>query len=76
MLPMIFFLQVVLKGDVVRSILKTEPAAMAELNVTKNLVGSAMAGTLGAGFNYYKHTWHAFSCMARCWKGQLFVCFV
>ena len=36
--------ETVLKGDVVRSILKADPAAMAELNVTKNLVGSAMAG--------------------------------
>ncbi|KNC73882.1 hydroxymethylglutaryl-coenzyme A reductase [Sphaeroforma arctica JP610] len=41
---------VTLTGDVVRKVLKTTPAAMAELNVTKNLVGSAMAGSIG-GFN-------------------------
>ena len=39
-----------LKGDIVRDILKTNVDAMAELNVTKNLVGSAMAGSVG-GFN-------------------------
>lgn len=38
--------ETVLKGDVVRDVLKTSVDAMTELNVTKNLVGSAMAGML------------------------------
>jgi hydroxymethylglutaryl-CoA reductase (NADPH) len=42
--------ETVLKGDIVRDVLKTSVDAMAELNVTKNLVGSAMAGSIG-GFN-------------------------
>jgi hypothetical protein len=39
-----------LSGLVLRSVLKTSAEAMAELNVGKNLVGSAMAGSIG-GFN-------------------------
>lgn len=42
--------ETILTGDVVKKILKTTVDAMAELNVTKNLVGSAMAGSVG-GFN-------------------------
>lgn len=38
--------ETVLQGDIVRDVLKTSVDAMAELNVTKNLVGSAMAGVL------------------------------
>lgn len=38
------------KGDVVRSVLKTSVKALVDLNLTKNLVGSAMAGSIG-GFN-------------------------
>ncbi|KIW09523.1 hydroxymethylglutaryl-CoA reductase (NADPH) [Verruconis gallopava] len=37
-------------GDVVKSVLKTTVEALVELNVSKNLVGSAMAGSIG-GFN-------------------------
>ena len=37
-------------GDVVRSVLKSDVAALVELNIAKNLVGSAMAGSVG-GFN-------------------------
>ncbi|EOD21511.1 hydroxymethyglutaryl-CoA reductase [Emiliania huxleyi CCMP1516] len=37
-------------GHVVESVLKTTVAAACELNVAKNLIGSAMAGALG-GFN-------------------------
>lgn len=39
-----------IKGDVVRDLLKTKVDALVELNVAKNLVGSAMAGSIG-GFN-------------------------
>ncbi|XP_076019862.1 3-hydroxy-3-methylglutaryl-coenzyme A reductase-like [Genypterus blacodes] len=37
-------------GKVVREVLKTSTAALVELNINKNLVGSAMAGSIG-GFN-------------------------
>jgi hydroxymethylglutaryl-CoA reductase (NADPH) len=37
-------------GDIVKSVLKTTVEALVELNVSKNLVGSAMAGSIG-GFN-------------------------
>lgn len=40
----------VIKGDVVRKVLKTNVPALVELNMLKNLTGSAMAGALG-GFN-------------------------
>lgn len=42
--------EVVIDGDVVRKVLKTNVAALVELNMLKNLAGSAMAGALG-GFN-------------------------
>jgi len=42
--------EAVIKKDVVLSTLKTTVDALVELNVSKNLVGSAMAGSLG-GFN-------------------------
>ena len=37
-------------GDVVRNVLKSDVNALVELNIAKNLVGSAMAGSIG-GFN-------------------------
>lgn len=37
-------------GNLVRSVLKSDVDAMVELNISKNLVGSAMAGSIG-GFN-------------------------
>eukprot|EP00095_Tigriopus_kingsejongensis_P004201 snap_masked-scaffold208_size258758-processed-gene-1.0 protein:Tk04201 transcript:snap_masked-scaffold208_size258758-processed-gene-1.0-mRNA-1 annotation:"3-hydroxy-3-methylglutaryl- reductase" len=37
-------------GHIVETVLKTSPAALADLNRSKNLVGSAMAGSIG-GFN-------------------------
>ncbi|KVI08701.1 Hydroxymethylglutaryl-CoA reductase, class I/II, partial [Cynara cardunculus var. scolymus] len=40
----------VIKEEVVRKVLKTNVAALVELNMLKNLTGSAMAGALG-GFN-------------------------
>lgn len=39
-----------IKEEVVRKVLKTDVAALVELNMLKNLTGSAMAGALG-GFN-------------------------
>ncbi|CAR26645.1 hypothetical protein ZYGR_0H04630 [Zygosaccharomyces rouxii] len=37
-------------GDIVRKVLKSDVSALVELNIAKNLVGSAMAGSIG-GFN-------------------------
>jgi hydroxymethylglutaryl-CoA reductase (NADPH) len=42
--------EAVIKGAVVKSILKTTPQALVDLNIQKNLIGSAMAGSIG-GFN-------------------------
>lgn len=37
-------------GHIIKSVLKTSAAALVDLNIQKNLVGSAMAGSIG-GFN-------------------------
>ncbi|CAF0928850.1 unnamed protein product [Brachionus calyciflorus] len=42
--------EAIVRGDVVKSVLKTSVKALVDLNLTKNLVGSAMAGSIG-GFN-------------------------
>ncbi|KAK4754821.1 hypothetical protein SAY87_008578 [Trapa incisa] len=42
--------EAVIKSDVVKKVLKTSVEALVELNMLKNLTGSAMAGALG-GFN-------------------------
>lgn len=42
--------EAVIPGDVVKKVLKTTVDALVELNIAKNLVGSAMAGSIG-GFN-------------------------
>lgn len=42
--------EAIIPGDVVRSVLKSDVNALVELNTSKNLIGSAMAGSLG-GFN-------------------------
>lgn len=42
--------EAVIKGEVVKSVLKTSVKELIDLNLTKNLVGSAMAGSIG-GFN-------------------------
>jgi len=42
--------EAIIPGDVVRTVLKTSVDALVELNIAKNLVGSAMAGAMG-GFN-------------------------
>ena len=40
----------VVPADIIRQVLKTSAAAIADLNVEKNLMGSAVAGSIG-GFN-------------------------
>ena len=42
--------EAVIPAAIVRSVLKAEPTRVAEVNLHKNLVGSALAGSLG-GFN-------------------------
>lgn len=42
--------EAIIPGDVVRNVLKSSVDALVELNVSKNLIGSAMAGSIG-GFN-------------------------
>nr|AAY68034.1 3-hydroxy-methylglutaryl coenzyme A reductase [Tilia miqueliana] len=44
--------EAIIKDDVVRKVLKTGVESLVELNMLKNLTGSAMAGALG-GFNAY-----------------------
>ena len=39
-----------ISGEVVKGVLKTSVKALVDLNINKNLVGSAMAGSIG-GFN-------------------------
>ena len=42
--------EAIIPGEVVRSVLKSDVNALVELNVSKNFIGSAMAGSIG-GFN-------------------------
>lgn len=42
--------EAIIPGEIVRSVLKSDVDSLVELNVTKNLIGSAMAGSVG-GFN-------------------------
>ncbi|KAL3422175.1 3-hydroxy-3-methylglutaryl-coenzyme A reductase [Phlyctema vagabunda] len=42
--------EAIIPGDVVRKVLKSDVDALVELNISKNLIGSAMAGSMG-GFN-------------------------
>lgn len=42
--------EAIIPGDVVRGVLKSDVDALVELNTSKNLIGSAMAGSIG-GFN-------------------------
>ncbi|KAL6963566.1 3-hydroxy-3-methylglutaryl-coenzyme A reductase [Sarracenia purpurea var. burkii] len=42
--------EAIIKEEIVRKVLKTDVASLVELNMLKNLTGSAMAGALG-GFN-------------------------
>ncbi|KAM3428831.1 hypothetical protein MY4824_008591 [Beauveria thailandica] len=42
--------EAIIPGDVVKSVLKCDVETLVELNISKNLIGSAMAGAMG-GFN-------------------------
>ena len=42
--------EAIIPGEVIRSVLKSDVNALVELNTSKNLIGSAMAGSIG-GFN-------------------------
>ncbi|KAJ3472644.1 hypothetical protein NLG97_g10822 [Lecanicillium saksenae] len=42
--------EAIIPGDVVKSVLKCDVDTLVELNISKNLIGSAMAGAMG-GFN-------------------------
>jgi hydroxymethylglutaryl-CoA reductase (NADPH) len=42
--------EAIIPGDVVKKVLKTDVDTLVDLNISKNLVGSAMAGSMG-GFN-------------------------
>ena len=42
--------EAIIPADVVKNVLKTDVNTMVELNINKNLIGSAMAGSVG-GFN-------------------------
>ena len=42
--------ETIVPGDIVKSVLKSDVNALVELNTSKNLIGSAMAGSIG-GFN-------------------------
>ncbi|KAK2069169.1 hypothetical protein P8C59_003773 [Phyllachora maydis] len=42
--------EAIIPGDVIEKVLKTDVATLVDLGVTKNLIGSAMAGSVG-GFN-------------------------
>ncbi|KAF4124824.1 hydroxymethylglutaryl-CoA reductase (NADPH), partial [Geosmithia morbida] len=42
--------EAIIPGEVVKSVLKTDVDTLVELNINKNLIGSAMAGSIG-GFN-------------------------
>jgi hydroxymethylglutaryl-CoA reductase (NADPH) len=42
--------EAIIPGSVIKTVLKTSASALVELNIDKNLIGSAMAGSIG-GFN-------------------------
>ena len=42
--------EAIIPGDIIRSVLKSDVNALVELNTSKNLIGSAMAGSIG-GYN-------------------------
>jgi hydroxymethylglutaryl-CoA reductase (NADPH) len=55
----------IVPGHVVRSVLKTTVADIVKLNISKNLVGSAMAGSIG-GFNAHASNILTVSARHRC----------
>lgn len=42
--------EAIIPGEIIKSVLKSDVDALVELNISKNLIGSAMAGSIG-GFN-------------------------
>lgn len=42
--------EAIIPASIVKTVLKTSAQALVELNISKNLMGSAMAGSIG-GFN-------------------------
>ena len=48
--PIYFPNQAIVPAHIVSSVLKTSTSALVDLNISKNLVGSSMAGSIG-GFN-------------------------
>lgn len=48
--PKYFPTQAIVPAHIVSSVLKTSTSALVDLNISKNLVGSSMAGSIG-GFN-------------------------
>ncbi len=42
--------EAIIPGSIIKTVLKTSAKALVELNINKNLIGSAMAGSIG-GFN-------------------------
>ncbi|KAK9942427.1 hypothetical protein M0R45_008094 [Rubus argutus] len=55
--------EAVIKGDIVRKVLKTNVNALVELNLLKNLTGSAIAGALG-GLNAHASNIASAICLA------------
>jgi hydroxymethylglutaryl-CoA reductase (NADPH) len=62
--------EAIVPADVVSSILKTSVQALVDVNITKNLIGSAVAGSVG-GFNA-----HAANIVTAIFiaTGQVFCC--
>lgn len=48
--------EAIIPGDVVRSVLKTDVSRMVDTNISKNLIGSAMAGSIGKFHLAISHT--------------------
>lgn len=55
--------EVVIKGDILRKLLKTNVDALVELNMLKNVTGSAIAGALG-GLNAHASNIASTICLA------------
>jgi hydroxymethylglutaryl-CoA reductase (NADPH) len=44
--------EAIVPAHVVKSVLKTSTSALVDLNISKNLIGSAMAGSIGETFSF------------------------
>ena len=42
--------EAIVPAQVIKTVLKTSTAALVDLNINKNLIGSSMAGSIGAYF--------------------------